>query len=106
MGWTFVEMPRRPHGHYPQVELPESDFQEMLDLVDALDPQQLLRLYCKVGSKIGPYVETIPGALEGRTDQTGVFELPSYMPPALEAPEGEGGGEDVYIELDLDDLEK
>jgi hypothetical protein len=103
-------MTRRRHGHYPQVELPEEDFQEMLDLVDALDPQQLLRLYCKVGAKVGPHVETIPGAAgPGDREPTGVFEIPSYMPPALEAPPpGEGGGgseEGPYIELDLSDLE-
>lgn len=103
-------MTRRRHGYYPDVELPESDFLEMLDLVDALDPQQLLRLYCKVGSRIGPGVETIPGAVEG--DHTQVFRLepatePAFRPPALDPGEGEGGTPDeVYIELDLDDLEK
>ena len=100
----------RRHGHYPQVELPESDFQDMLDLVDALDPQQLLRLYCKVGSKVGADVETIPGA--PGTEDTQVFHVQgSYIPPALQAPSerppGEGGlSEEGYIELDLSDLEK
>ena len=44
-------MKRRPPS-YPDVELPEAEFQQLLDLVEALDPQQLLRLYCKVADKV------------------------------------------------------
>lgn len=85
-------MGKRPHGYYPQVELPEHEFLEVLDLVDALDPQQLLRLYCKVGSKVGPHVETIPGAKS--RDTTSVFRIEDDdepLPPVLEIDAPEDG---------------
>lgn len=43
-------MPQR----YPEVELLDGEFDQLLALVDALNPQQLLRLYCRVGAAIGP----------------------------------------------------
>lgn len=95
-------MTRGQPPRYPYVELPDSEFRQMLDLVEALDPQQLLRLYCKVGKAIGGDHETIP--------QKGPATLPppprdpsipveSYsLPPALRAPEDE----EEYVELDLE----
>lgn len=76
----------------------------MLDLVDALDPQQLMRLYCKVGRKIGPHIETIPGA-PGMVDPN--HDTGSYLPPALEAPSDPpgGGGEGGVEYIDLGDIE-
>jgi hypothetical protein len=45
---------------YPEVELPEAEFQQLLDLVEALDPQQLLRLYCKVVEKVDVVGDDVP----------------------------------------------
>jgi hypothetical protein len=95
-------MPKHPH--YPQVELPESEFQQMLDLVDALDPQQLMRLYCKVGRKIGPHIETIPGA-PGEVGVDPNYDTGSYMPPALEAPSDPPGGGGSVDYVDFGDIE-
>jgi len=41
------------HMGYPDVEMSEREFEHMLDLVDALDPIQLLRLQCKVQATQG-----------------------------------------------------
>ena len=62
------------HPHWPEVELPEDDFKRVLDLVDALDPTQLQRLYCKVALKV-PTTETLEEPVQKDT-------LPP--PPAIE----------------------
>jgi hypothetical protein len=41
------------HPKYPQVDMSDREFERLLDLVDALDPVQLLRLQCKVSALIG-----------------------------------------------------
>lgn len=59
------------HSRYPQVEMSEEEFAKLLDLVDALDHVQLLRLQCRVdalmrdstplrASALGPDVATLP----------------------------------------------
>lgn len=53
-------VPMRKPPKYPEVELPEAEFQQLLDLVEALDPQQLLRLYCKVVEKVDVVGDDVP----------------------------------------------
>lgn len=95
----------RERVRYPYVELPESEFRQLLDVVDALDPQQLLRLYCKVGAIIGGDQETIPQKLCDTVPppprDPSINPATCSIPPALRAtPEEEAAGE--YVDLDVD----
>ncbi len=92
----------RPHARYPQVELPEDEFEQLLDVVDALDQTQLLRLYCKVGSLISGDQEAIVGARVGDTippsvSVRGSAPVRASLPATLSKPPASG-----YVDLEID----
>jgi len=78
------------HPRWPEVELIEEDFQDMLHLVDALDPQQLQRLYCKVASRV-PVTEVL-----GDNPDRDTIPPPPHVEEAL----SEGEYENLSINWD------
>ena len=84
------------HPHWPDVELPEGDFVRMLRLVDALDPQQLQRLYCKIASKV-PTTET----LDTRHPHRDTLPPPPVGRVVRSDPPPEARASERYVDLNI-----